>query len=73
VPVITPAQVPTAVVGNTHTRTLSASVRGRGPGNTPNGSRRSSPGPRGRVGSSRSGTPPVRVPAERMRTRSMDL
>lgn len=63
---------------NIHTRTLSASMRGRGTGSagpTPNSSRKSSPGPRGggSAKGSRSGTPPVRATPDRMRTRSMDL
>lgn len=61
---------------NSHTRTLSASMRGRASGSagpTPNSSRKSSPGPRGGARASRSGTPPVRSTPDRMRTRSMDL
>ena len=63
---------------NAHTRTLSASIRGRGTGSsgpTPNSSRKSSPVPRagGSARDSRSGTPPVGSTPERMRTRSMDL
>jgi hypothetical protein len=56
-----------------HTRTISANARGRASvGQTPSGSRRSSPGP-GLRGVGRRGTPPVRPTPDRMRTRSMDL
>jgi len=63
---------------NTHTRTLSASKRGRGlasAGPTPNSSRRSSPVPMrgGSIRGSRDGTPPVRLTQDEMCTRSMDL
>ncbi|KIM85836.1 hypothetical protein PILCRDRAFT_347308 [Piloderma croceum F 1598] len=57
-----------------HTRTISANARGRASvGQTPSGSRRSSPGPGLRGGRRGGGTPPVRATPDRMRTRSMDL